>query len=83
MYNACLNPICAILGLDTGRLRLACGGQVVERVVRPAMGEIVRAARANGVELGEEVVQGMIESDPLEKYLRPSMAADVRKVSSF
>ncbi|KAJ4303360.1 hypothetical protein N0V90_002253 [Kalmusia sp. IMI 367209] len=79
VYNACLNPICAILGLDTGRLRLAGGGDVVEGLVRPAMREIVEAARANGVVLGEEVVQGMIDADPLEKYLSPSMLADVRK----
>lgn len=81
VYNACLNPICAILGLDTGRLRLAANGEVVEGLVRPAMKEIVEAAKANGVTLGEEVVQGMIDSDPLEKYLSPSMLADVKKVS--
>ena len=33
--------------------------------------------------LGEEVVQGMIESDPLESYLRPSMLVDVRKVRFY
>lgn len=80
MYNAVLNPVCALLGLDTGRLRLAGGGGVVEGVVRKAMQEIVEAARGCGVRLGDEVVQGMIESDPLESYLRPSMLVDVRKV---
>lgn len=80
VYNAVLNPVCALLGLDTGRLRLAGGGGVVEGVVRKAMQEIVEAARGCGVRLGDEVVQGMIESDPLESYLRPSMLVDVRKV---
>ena len=81
VYNAVLNPVCAILGMDTGRLRLAGGGGVVEGVVRPAMGEVVEAARACGVELVGEVVGEMIASDPLESYLRPSMLVDVRKVS--
>jgi len=80
VYNACLNPICAITGLDTGRLRLADG--VVEGLVRPVMREIVAAAKAKGVELGDEVVEFMIEVDPLELYLSPSMLADVRKVSA-
>lgn len=78
VYNACLNPICAITGLDTGRIRLADGA--VEGLVRPAMREIVEAAKANGVELADDVVESMIEVDPLELYLSPSMLADVRKV---
>ncbi|KAK7183338.1 hypothetical protein DPSP01_000540 [Paraphaeosphaeria sporulosa] len=79
VYNACLNPICAILGLDTGRLRLSADGEVVEHLVRPAMWEIVEAARANGVVLDEDVVQKMIDADPLQSYLNPSMLADVKK----
>ncbi|KAF2728122.1 hypothetical protein EJ04DRAFT_556955 [Polyplosphaeria fusca] len=77
VYNACLNPICAITGLDTGRIRLADGG--IEGLVRPAMQEIVQAAKAKGVELAENVVDFMIEVDPLDIYLSPSMLADVRK----
>ncbi|KAH7410013.1 2-dehydropantoate 2-reductase-like protein [Phaeosphaeria sp. MPI-PUGE-AT-0046c] len=78
VYNACLNPICAITGLDTGRIRLADGA--VEGLVKPAMREIVAAAKAAaGVELGDEVVQGMIEMDPLESYLKPSMQQDLDK----
>ncbi|KAL1593910.1 hypothetical protein SLS60_010643 [Paraconiothyrium brasiliense] len=79
VYNSALNPICAILGLDTGRLRLAADGEVVEHLVRPAMQEIVDAAKANGVLLEEGVVQKMIDADPLRSYLRPSMLADVIK----
>jgi 2-dehydropantoate 2-reductase len=78
VYNACLNPICAITGLDTGRIRLADGG--IEGLVKPAMKEIVQAARACGVELGDDVVDFMIGVDPLELYLKPSMLADVEKV---
>lgn len=79
VYNACLNPICAILGLDTGRLRLAANGEVIERLVRPAMQEIVEAAKANGVVLEEGVAQNMIDADPLQSYLSPSMFADMKK----
>lgn len=78
VYNATLNPICAITGLDTGRIRLADGG--VEGLVRPAMEEVVAAARAAGVVLAANVVDTMIGIDPLEIYLEPSMLADVRKV---
>lgn len=79
VYNACLNPICAILGLDTGRLRLAADGEVIEGLVRPAMKEIVEAARANGVALDGDIAQRMIDADPLQSYLSPSMFADVKK----
>jgi ketopantoate reductase len=78
VYNACLNPICAITGLDTGRIRLADGA--AEGLVKPAMREIVAAAKANGVVLADDVVEVMIEIDPVELYLSPSMLADVRKV---
>lgn len=82
VYNACLNPICAITGLDTGRIRLADGAIV--GLVRPAMREIVEAARQTaGVELGEDVVDFMIDVDELQLYLSPSMLADVRKVRLF
>ncbi|KAF2676617.1 2-dehydropantoate 2-reductase-like protein [Lentithecium fluviatile CBS 122367] len=77
VYNACLNPICAITGLDTGRIRLAEGA--VEGLVRPAMREIVAAAEALGVKLADDVVEYMIGVDPLDLYLAPSMLADVGK----
>ncbi|KAK4542802.1 hypothetical protein LTR36_006178 [Oleoguttula mirabilis] len=77
VYNACLNPVCAITGLDTGRLRLADGA--IEGLVRPAMAEIIAAAKASGYELPETIATDMIEMDPLTMYLPPSMLSDVRK----
>ncbi|EMC98742.1 hypothetical protein BAUCODRAFT_103193 [Baudoinia panamericana UAMH 10762] len=77
VYNACLNPICAITGLDTGRVRLADGA--VEGLVKPAMKEIVAAAKASGYELPATVVDDMINMDPLTMYLPPSMLSDTRK----
>lgn len=82
MFNACLNPICAITGLDDGRLRLADGA--LDGLVRPAMREIVAAAKAVcGVELAEGVVEETINVDPLESYLKPSMQQDLEKVRLF
>jgi len=78
VFNACLNPICAITGLDTGRLRLADGA--LDGLVRPAMKEILQAAAANGVHLADDVIDTMINNDPLDLYLAPSMLADVQKV---
>lgn len=77
VYNACLNPICAITGLDTGRIRLADGA--IDELVRPAMNEIRAAAKASGYDLPETVADDMIEVDPLNMYLPPSMLSDVRK----
>ncbi|KAF2134727.1 putative 2-dehydropantoate 2-reductase family protein [Dothidotthia symphoricarpi CBS 119687] len=78
VYNACLNPICTITGLDSGRIRLADGA--LNGLVRPAMREIVRAARAAaGVDLAGDVIETMINVDPLESYLKPSMQQDVEK----
>lgn len=77
VYNATLNPISALTSLDTGRLRLAPGA--LDGLVRPAMREIVAAARAVGYELPDTIVEDQIEVDPLELYLPPSMLQDVRK----
>ena len=45
--NACLGLICAVMGLDTGRVLLAAG--CVEGLVRLAMEEIVAVAGREGV----------------------------------
>ena len=78
VLNACLNPICALTGLDTGRIRLA--DDAVEMLVRPAMEEIRAAARSAGVDLPEDVCEKVIEAYPVTMYLPPSMLEDVWKV---
>ncbi|KAH8886187.1 6-phosphogluconate dehydrogenase C-terminal domain-like protein [Thozetella sp. PMI_491] len=77
VYNACLNPLCAITGLDTGRIRLSDG--TVDGLVKPAMEEIRSAAVAAGHILPEDIAQTMIELDPLQMYFAPSMLDDFRK----
>lgn len=78
VYNACLNPICAITGLDTGRVQLA--EDLVETLVKPAMREIVAAAAATGHVLPDDIAQTMVTLDPLQMYYAPSMLEDLRKV---
>ncbi|KAJ5304265.1 uncharacterized protein N7443_003925 [Penicillium atrosanguineum] len=77
VYNACLNPICAITGLDTGRIRLA--DDTVETLLRPAMKELVAAAKAAGVLLPSGIEDWTINVDPLTMYFQPSMQEDVQK----
>ncbi|KAE8380158.1 6-phosphogluconate dehydrogenase [Aspergillus bertholletiae] len=77
IFNACLNSICALTGLDTGRIRLA--DDAVETLVRPAMAEIRAAATSVGVDLPAGVCDEVIAAYPVTMYLPPSMLEDVWK----
>ncbi|KZF19091.1 2-dehydropantoate 2-reductase family protein [Xylona heveae TC161] len=77
VYNACLNPICAITGLDTGRIRLADGA--IAGLLYPAMEEIRAAAKAAGHVLPDDIAHQMLTIEPVELYLSPSMLVDSRK----
>ncbi len=84
MYNACWNPVSAITGLDTSRLRFASDDQdqasPLNLLIRPAMHEIRAAAKAAAnVELPESLVEDMVEADPIEIFCSPSMLQDRRK----
>lgn len=77
LYNACLNPICAITDLDTGRLQLA--EQTVQNLVVPTMQEIRAAAKAcGGHDLPEDLIPQMISLDRITTYNAPSMQVDLR-----
>lgn len=78
VFNAVLNPICAITGLDDARIRLADGA--VEGLLKPAMKEIITVAKALGHELPEGIDDEMINLDPMDLYLKPSMQCDIEKV---
>ncbi|KAH8424020.1 ketopantoate reductase family protein [Aspergillus melleus] len=77
LYNACLNSICAVTDLDTGRIQLADGA--IDGLVRPAMEEIRAGAKACGHDLPAELVDKMITMDPITMYNPPSMQVDLRK----
>lgn len=76
VFNACLNPICAITGLDDARIRLA---GAIDGLVKPACNEIIAVAKAKGIELPEDIADKMINVDPIDLYLKPSMQCDVDK----
>jgi len=79
IFNATLNPICAITGLDDARIRLAPG--VVEGLVRPAQKEIFDTAAKLGHVLPDDIMETMLNMDPMDLYLKPSMQCDIEKVS--
>lgn len=82
LYNACLNPVCAISGLDTGLLQLT-DHPIVANVVIPAMQEIRATAQACGHDLPEELIPTMISLDRITTYNAPSMLLDVREPPRF
>ncbi|CZR66367.1 related to ketopantoate reductase [Phialocephala subalpina] len=77
IFNACFNPIRAIAGLDDGRMRLA--GSAIEGWVRPAMKWIFETAKQLGHLLPEDIMDTMINLDPMDLYLKPSMQCDIEK----
>nr|POF22128.1 uncharacterized protein CFP56_36215 [Quercus suber] len=80
LFNACLNPLCAVLDLDTGRMQFADGA--LDDLVRPAMLEIRAAAKACGHDLPEDLVDFMMHMIPVTLYSTPSMQVDLRKTLS-
>jgi ketopantoate reductase len=79
IFNAVLNPLCAILSLDGARIRLA--GSAVKGVVKPAMKEVFETARKLGHQLPENIMDTMIHADPLDMYLKYSMLCDIENAS--
>lgn len=78
IYNASYNSACAIVGMDTARMRIF--EFPIDLVVRPMMWEVWNIAKAAGHQLPEEVVEGMIHVDPTDTFFKPSMQQDVEKV---
>lgn len=74
VYNATLNTVCALTEVDVGRLDLFGGMDLV----RKAMREVLEAAKSDGVELSEDIMEFMIRSDD-GVYYEPSMLVDIRK----
>lgn len=80
VFNAVLNPICAITSLDSARVRLT--NSLVEGLARPAMREVYETASRLGHRLPEDIIDTMINLDPMDLYLKPSMQVDIEKVSA-
>ncbi|KAL6353764.1 hypothetical protein LRP88_12756 [Fusarium phalaenopsidis] len=77
VFNGVMNPLCAITNLDSSRVRLA--DTLVEGLVRPAMKEVFEVASKCGYQLPEDIIDTMINLDPMDLYLEPSMLCDFRK----
>lgn len=75
VYNACLNPVCALTGVDSGRLELFGG---TDGIIRGMMREVIEVAKSDGVDLPEDVIEFMIRSDD-PVYFKPSMLVDIEK----
>ncbi|CEP62625.1 ketopantoate reductase family protein LALA0_S05e09802g [Lachancea lanzarotensis] len=75
VYNASLNTVCALTGVDTGRLAFSGG---LDTVSIPAMREVVKIAEADGVKLPSDVINSVVHSDDGD-WFEPSMRVDVKK----
>ncbi|KAJ5278841.1 Ketopantoate reductase ApbA/PanE [Penicillium angulare] len=76
IWNGTYNPICAITQLDNAAVR-RCGGEY--SLIRPAMAEMAAIAKADGYDLGENIVDEMVNKTPIELCFRPSMLVDIDK----
>lgn len=72
VYNASLNSVCALTGVDIGRLEIFGG---MEGLVRPAMKEIILIAKSDGIILPDDLIEEMIRIDD-GKWYKPSMLVD-------
>ncbi|KAL4812278.1 ketopantoate reductase PanE/ApbA C terminal-domain-containing protein [Aspergillus spinulosporus] len=78
VYNSSYNPVAAILGLDTPRMRMS--RHIIDDLIRPIMHEIMAAAEACGVSgFPEDLPEIVIRGDPIDTEFKPSMAQDAEK----
>lgn len=77
VYNASFNTVCAVLGMDTARMRMS--RHIIDDLVKPIMLEIVAAARACGHDLPEGLPDLVIRTDPTDVEIKPSMLQDMEK----
>ncbi|KLO99327.1 ketopantoate reductase [Fusarium fujikuroi] len=81
VYNATINPLCAITNLDSGSLRQ--GSPAVRKLIQTAMEEIMAAAAAAGHRLPLETAQELLGDGAVDDNFEPSMLQDVRKGNSI
>lgn len=77
VYNATLNPISALVGMNTGEIQMTTS---LKTLVIPAMTEVVRVAEAAGHKFPEGIIEDTIRSNPIDKLITPSMLIDARRV---
>ncbi|OKL64435.1 hypothetical protein UA08_00886 [Talaromyces atroroseus] len=75
LWNGTFNTMCAITQLDTSAIRRF--GE--HTMIRPAMTEMAAVAKADGYDLGDDIVDVIIDSIPEGLSIRPSMLVDIDK----
>lgn len=75
VYNATLNSVCTLTGVDSGRLEMFGG---YEGIIKIAMNEVVSIARADGANLPDDIIEIMLRADD-GIWCTPSMLVDSRK----
>ncbi|KAJ5627928.1 hypothetical protein N7490_010156 [Penicillium lividum] len=75
IYNATLNPVSALVDLNTGELQMT---SVITTLVIPAMNEVMKVAEAAGHRLPDGIIEETIRSNPIEKMITPSMQVDTQ-----
>jgi len=73
LWNGTYNTVCALMNMTVGELQRS-GAR--ETLLVPIMREIVAVAKADGIEIGEEVIQHMAFRSPETSTYRPSMLLD-------
>lgn len=75
VWNATYNTICALTGLDIGRLEMA---GTLDSLAVPAMREVMKVAKADGVELSHDLINTLTHITE-GRYYKPSMQLDVER----
>lgn len=76
IINNGLNPLCALLEMETGE---ATRREDLQSLIKGAMKEAVLAAKANGVELSNDDLEEMLELISTFDSIKPSMLVDREK----
>lgn len=73
VYNATLNSVCTLTGVDVGRLELWGAN---DTITRKAMREVLEIAKSNGVEVPESTIEEMLGQ---MGFITHHMLVDIRK----
>ncbi|KAG5770607.1 hypothetical protein H9Q72_002597 [Fusarium xylarioides] len=76
-YNGTFNPVSSILEMDTPRMRMS--KHIIDDLIVPLVGEIRAIAKADGVDLPENVLDAILHQDPNDTSFKPSMCQDCEK----
>ncbi|KAL2209585.1 hypothetical protein CC79DRAFT_1305912 [Sarocladium strictum] len=76
-YNSSFNPVASILRMDTPRMRMS--GHIIDDLIIPIICEIRAVAEAKGITLQADLVEAVMQQDPLDSAFKPSMCQDIEK----